>query len=130
MKKVAGKLKLELAQFDELAAFSQFASDLDEATQKQLARGTRLREVLKQPQNSPLSVAEQVALIYTGINGYLDDLAVSDVKSYCTSLIKYLASSQKPYTEIIRTTNQFTEEAEASLKEAIAESKEAFAKSK
>ena len=65
MKKVAGKLKLELAQFAELEAFSQFASDLDEATQKQLARGTRLRELLKQPQNSPLSVAEQVALIYT-----------------------------------------------------------------
>jgi F-type H+-transporting ATPase subunit alpha len=81
MKKVAGKLKLELAQFAELEAFSQFASDLDEATQKQLARGTRLRELLKQPQNSPFSVAEQVALIYTGINGYLDDLAVSDVKN-------------------------------------------------
>ena len=130
MKKVAGKLKLELAQFDELEAFSQFASDLDEATQKQLARGTRLRELLKQPQNSPLSVAEQVALIFTGINGYLDDLEVSDVKEYCASLIKYLATSKKPYTEIVRTTNQFTEEAEASLKEAIAESKEAFAKTK
>jgi F-type H+-transporting ATPase subunit alpha len=70
MKKVAGKLKLELAQFAELEAFSQFASDLDEATQKQLARGTRLRELLKQQQNSPLSVGEQVALIYTGINGF------------------------------------------------------------
>merc|ERR1711985_123187 len=79
MKQVAGKLKLELAQFAELEAFSQFASDLDEATQKQLARGTRLREVLKQPQNSPLSVPEQVALIYTGINGFLDDLPVTDV---------------------------------------------------
>ena len=130
MKKVAGKLKLELAQFDELEAFSQFASDLDEATQKQLARGTRLRELLKQPQNSPFSVAEQVALIYTGINGYLDDLAVSDVKSYCGSLITYLATSNKPYIEIVRSTNQFTEEAEASLKEAIAESKDAFKKSK
>jgi F-type H+-transporting ATPase subunit alpha len=129
MKKVAGKLKLELAQFDELEAFSQFASDLDEATQKQLARGTRLRELLKQPQNSPLSVSEQVALIYTGINGYLDDLAVGDVKKYCTSLISYLASSNKPYTEIVRSTNQFTDEAEASLQEAISESKEAFAKS-
>jgi len=130
MKQVAGKLKLELAQFAELEAFSQFASDLDEATQKQLARGTRLREVLKQPQNSPLSVAEQVALIYTGINGYLDDLEVSDVKNYCTSLIKYLTSSQKPYTEIVKTTNQFTEEAEASLREAISESKTIFKKNK
>ena len=130
MKKVAGKMKLELAQFAELEAFSQFASDLDEATQKQLARGTRLRELLKQPQNSPLSVGEQVALIFTGINGYLDDLAVSDVKSYCISLVKYLATSQNPYLEIIRTTNQFTDEAEASLKQAIAESKDLFIKSK
>merc|ERR1712037_423671 len=73
MKQVAGKLKLELAQFAELEAFSQFASDLDEATQAELARGQRFRERLKQPQSSPLSVAEQVALIYTGINGFLDD---------------------------------------------------------
>jgi len=128
MKKVAGKLKLELAQFAELEAFSQFASDLDEATQKQLARGTRLREVLKQPQNSPFSVAEQVALIYTGINGYLDDLPVTSVKDYCTNLISYLNTSQKSYTEIVQTTNQFTEEAETLLKEAITESKNSFSK--
>ena len=130
MKKVAGKLKLELAQFAELEAFSQFASDLDEATQKQLARGTRLREVLKQPQNSPLSVAEQVALIYTGINGYLDDLAVSDVKNYCASLISYITTSKKPFAGIVGSTNQFTDEAEASLKEIIAESKAIFSKTK
>ena len=130
MKKVAGKLKLELAQFAELEAFSQFASDLDDATQKQLARGTRLRELLKQPQNSPLSVAQQVALIYTGINGFLDELEVSDVKNYCASLVSYLTTSQKPYLSIVTSTNQFTEEAEASLKEAIAESKELFLKNK
>nr|YP_010277234.1 ATP synthase CF1 subunit alpha [Thalassionema nitzschioides]UHY40757.1 ATP synthase CF1 subunit alpha [Thalassionema nitzschioides] len=125
MKKVAGKLKLELAQFAELEAFSQFASDLDEATQKQLARGTRLREVLKQPQNSPLSVAEQVALIYTGINGYLDDLAITDVKNYCTNLLKSL-STDKSYIDIITSTNQFTEEAEELLKTAISETKSNF----
>ena len=73
MKQVAGKLKLELAQFAELEAFSQFASDLDQATQNQLARGSRLRELLKQSQSSPLVVSDQVATIYTGINGYLDD---------------------------------------------------------
>jgi F-type H+-transporting ATPase subunit alpha len=128
MKQVAGKLKLELAQFAELEAFSQFASDLDEATQKQLARGTRLREVLKQPQNSPLSVAQQVALIYTGINGFLDDLEVADVKKYCASLLSYLSTSQKSYIDIVSSTNQFTEEAESSLKEAISESKDLFAK--
>ena len=129
MKKVAGKLKLELAQFAELEAFSQFASDLDDATQKQLARGTRLRELLKQPQNSPLSVAEQVALIYTGINGELDDLEVSSVKEYCASLLSYLNTSKKSYIDIVSTTNQFTDEAETALKEAIAESKAVFIKS-
>merc|ERR1711950_79691 len=101
MKKVAGKLKLELAQFAELEAFSQFASDLDEATQKQLARGTRLREVLKQPQNSPLSVAEQVAIIYTGINGFLDDLQISDVKNYCLNLVSYLGNSGSSYINLV-----------------------------
>jgi F-type H+-transporting ATPase subunit alpha len=127
MKKVAGKLKLELAQFAELEAFSQFASDLDEATQKQLARGTRLREVLKQPQNSPLSVAEQVALIYTGINGYLDDLEVGAVKKYCASFLRYLGTSNNKYIQLVSSTNQFTDEAEDLLKQAIADSKKAFA---
>ena len=126
MKKVAGKLKLELAQFAELEAFSQFASDLDEATQKQLARGTRLRELLKQPQNSPLSVAEQVALIYTGINGKLDDLKVGDVKKYCASLITYLNTSKKSYIDAVTSSLQFTDEAEAALNEAIEEAKVAF----
>ena len=126
MKTVAGKLKLELAQFDELEAFSQFASDLDEATQKQLARGTRLREVLKQPQNSPLSVAQQVALIYTGINGYLDEFEVGKVKNYASSLLTYLSTGKEPYLDIVTSTNQFTEEAEASLKEAISASTAAF----
>jgi F-type H+-transporting ATPase subunit alpha len=126
MKQVAGKLKLELAQFAELEAFSQFASDLDEATQKQLARGTRLREVLKQPQNSPLSVAQQVAIIYTGINGFLDDLEAADVKGYCATLLSYLSTSQK-YIDIVSSTNQFTDEAETLLKEAITEAKTLFA---
>ena len=126
MKKVAGKLKLELAQFAELEAFSQFASDLDEATQKQLARGTRLREVLKQPQNSPLSVAQQVALIYTGINGFLDDLEVANVKAYCAALLSYLGTSTSPYISIVTDTNQFTDEAETALKAAIEESKTSF----
>jgi F-type H+-transporting ATPase subunit alpha len=86
MKQVAGKLKLELAQFAELEAFSQFASDLDAATQKQLAQGVRLREMLKQSQNSPIPVEEQVAIIYAGINGYLDDIEVS---AYYHLLLNY-----------------------------------------
>ena len=126
MKKVAGKLKLELAQFAELEAFSQFASDLDEATQKQLARGTRLRELLKQPQNSPLSVPQQVALIYAGINGFLDELEVSDVKKYCASLLDYLITSNLPYLATVTETLKLSEESEASLVQAIKESKEIF----
>ena len=126
MKKVASKLKLELAQFSELEAFSQFASDLDEATQKQLARGTRLREILKQPQNSPLSVAEQVALIYTGINGFLDDIELSKVKGYCSSLLTYLNVSKQEYIKLVNTSTLFTDEAEELLKEAITETKDKF----
>jgi len=130
MKKIAGKLKLELAQFAELEAFSQFASDLDEATQKQLARGTRLREILKQPQNSPLSVAEQLALIYSGINGYLDDLEIGDVKSFCASLISYLSTSKQSYVESLGTASEFSQETEEVLKSAINESKAIFSQTK
>ena len=118
MKTVAGKLKLELAQFAELEAFSQFASDLDEATQKQLARGTRLREILKQPQGSPLSVAEQVAIIYAGIKGYLDELEVSEVKTFSARLLSQL-NTQKTYLESVNGTGQFPEEAENGLKDVI-----------
>ena len=90
MKQVAGKLKLELAQFAELEAFSQFASDLDKATLAQLARGQRLRELLKQPASSPKIVEEQVAIIYAGTNGFLDDLPVDKVSPFCDALKEYL----------------------------------------
>ena len=101
MKQVAGKLKLELAQFAELEAFSQFASDLDQATQSQLARGVRLRELLKQAQSSPLSVAEQVATIYTGINGFLAPIDPSDVREFLVGLREYIATNKSRYTSII-----------------------------
>jgi F-type H+-transporting ATPase subunit alpha len=126
MKKVAGKLKLELAQFDDLQAFAQFASDLDKATQDQLARGQRLRELLKQPQYSPLSVAEQVAVVYAGLNGYLDDIAVEKVAPFARSLREYLKTSKPNYMEILRKEKQLTEEAEGILKEAIGEAKKTF----
>merc|ERR1719198_1441645 len=93
MKQVAGKLKLELAQFAELEAFSQFASDLDQATQNELARGKRLREMLKQQQNAPIPVEEQVAIIYAGINGFLDSIPASDVRGFVGKLRSYLKSS-------------------------------------
>jgi F-type H+-transporting ATPase subunit alpha len=126
MKKVAGKVKLELAQFDDLQAFSQFASDLDQTTKNQLARGQRLREILKQPQNSPLSVAEQVAAIYAGINGYLDDIPVDKVVSYLKGLRDYLKTSVPRYGELIRAERQLNEEAEGLLKTALTEYKKTF----
>lgn len=126
MKQVAGKLKLELAQFAELEAFSQFASDLDQATQNQLARGQRLRELLKQAQTSPLSVSDQVASIYAGTNGYLDKIAVGQVRSFLVGLRQYLANSKPKYSEIISATNTFTDEAQSILKKAIQEYTEEF----
>ena len=126
MKKVAGKVKLELAQFAELEAFTQFASDLDKATQDQLARGQRLRELLKQPQYSPLSVAEQVAVIYSGINGYLDDIPVEKVTAFTKGLRDYLKTSKAQYIEIVQGQKVLTDEAEGLLKEAIAEYKQTF----
>jgi F-type H+-transporting ATPase subunit alpha len=126
MKQTAGKLKLELAQFAELEAFSQFASDLDQATQNQLARGQRLREILKQPQSSPLSLEDQVASIYAGTNGFLDKLEVSQVRAFLVGLRTYVANNYAKYNEIIQTTLTFNAEAESLLKKAIEEYLEEF----
>ena len=126
MKQVAGKLKLELAQFAELEAFAQFASDLDQATQNQLARGQRLRELLKQAQASPLSVEDQVASIFSGTNGYLDKIPVDQVRSFLIGLRQFLGTKKSQYGDIIRSTNVFTEEAQALLKEAITDFSEEF----
>ena len=123
MKQVAGKLKLELAQFAELEAFSQFASDLDQATQNQLAQGVRLREMLKQPQNSPIPVEEQVAIIYAGINGYLDDLEVSSVKPFIEKLRPYLRNSVPQFISGIKESKKLSDEGEELLKKAIGEVK-------
>lgn len=119
MKQVAGKLKLELAQFAELEAFSQFASDLDPATQAELARGQRLREMLKQQQSSPIPVEEQVALIYAGINGFLDDIPVSEVKGFIVKLRSYLRNSVPEFISSIQTEKKLTSENEEVLKKAI-----------
>jgi F-type H+-transporting ATPase subunit alpha len=127
MKKVAGKVKLELAQFEELAAFSQFASDLDKSTQNQLARGQRLRELLKQAQSSPLPMNEQVAIIYAGINGYMDDIPVDKVSKFTVGLRDYLRTSKPKYAEIVQGgAKALTEEAEKLLKEGITEFKQSF----
>ncbi len=126
MKKVAGKLKLELAQYDDLQAFAQFASDLDKATQDQLARGARLRELLKQSQYSPLAVYEQVAVVYAGLNGYLDEIPVDKIATFAVGLRDYLKTSKPDYGTIITDKKDLTPEAETFLKEAIVEFKQGF----
>ncbi|RZC67094.1 hypothetical protein C5167_010807 [Papaver somniferum] len=126
MKQVAGKLKLELAQFAELEAFAQFASDLDNATQNQLARGQLLRELLKQAQSAPLTVEEHVMTIYTGTNGYLGSLEIDQVKKFLVQLRTYLKTNKPQLQEIISSTKKFPEEAEVLLKEAIKEQMERF----
>lgn len=127
MKQVAGKLKLELAQFAELEAFSQFASDLDQATRNQLARGQRLREILKQPASSPIPVEEQVAIIYAGINGFLDEIPVNQVNDFVDQLRSNLKNSKPKYAETVRETKAFGSDAEELLKSAISDVKQSFA---
>ncbi|TPE63642.1 F0F1 ATP synthase subunit alpha [Sandaracinobacter neustonicus] len=124
MKKVAGSIKLELAQYREMAAFAQFGSDLDASTQKLLNRGARLTELLKQPQFSPLPFEEQVVSIYSGVNGYLDALPVKDVGRFETGLIDYLKSSKPEILSTIRDTKDLSNDTAAVLKDALG----AFAK--
>nr|YP_009519687.1 ATP synthase CF1 subunit alpha [Udotea flabellum]AYC65635.1 ATP synthase CF1 subunit alpha [Udotea flabellum] len=117
MKKVAGQLKLELAQFAELEAFSQFSSDLDQTTQNQLARGERLRELLKQPQASPLSLPEQVATIFAGTNGYIDNISVEQVRSYLIGLRQFLVNTE--YSETLEKTKTLDETTVNLLKQCL-----------
>ena len=121
IKKIAGTLKLELAQFDELAAFSQFASDLDAATQQQLGRGKRLRELLKQHQFSPLILAEQVAIVYAGVKGLIDEVPVESVVDFSRELREYLKSNKPEFITEIQEKKVMSPEAEAILKDAIGE---------
>jgi F-type H+-transporting ATPase subunit alpha len=120
MKQVAGKLKLELAQFAELEAFSQFASDLDKATLAQLARGQRLRELLKQPASTPKTVEEQVAIIYAGTNGYLDELPVGVITSFVKGLQDYIMVKDTRFVDAVKASKKLDGDSEPLLKEAIA----------
>ena len=124
MKQVAGSIKGELAQYREMAAFAKFGSDLDVSTQKLLARGARLTELLKQPQYSPLAVEEQVVSIYAGTRGYLDNVAVSDIGRFESELLARVHSNHASLLEGIRTKKALTPELEAELKDVLA----AFAK--
>src|SRR5258708_16166555 len=102
MKQVAGSLRLDLAQFRELQAFAQFGSDLDKATQSQLARGQRLTEILKQPQYHPMAVEKPILVIWAATNGYLDDLAIEDLRRFEADRVKVFESSQRSLRQTLK----------------------------
>ena len=124
MKKVAGKIKGELAQYREMAAFAQFGSDLDASTQRLLARGSRLTELLKQPQFSPLKMEEQVVVIYAGVNGYLDGIPVNKVRAFEEGLLSLLRGKHVDLLNAIRDSKDLSDDNAAKLKAAV----EGFAK--
>jgi len=127
MKQVAGAIKGELAQYREMAAFAQFGSDLDAATQRLLARGARLTELLKQPQFSPLQVEEQVVVIFAGTRGYLDPLEVSAVGRFEEDLLRYMRENHSDLLDKIRDEGKLSDELEGKLKSAIDKFAEHFA---
>src|SRR5262249_31758490 len=119
MKKVAGRIKGELAQYREMAAFAQFGSDLDATTQRLLNRGSRLTELLKQPQFSPLKMEEQVVVIYSGVNGYLDPMPVDRVKAFEQGLLSTIRSQHGDILEDIRKSGDLSDATAGKLKNAV-----------
>jgi F-type H+-transporting ATPase subunit alpha len=119
MKKVAGRIKGELAQYREMAAFAQFGSDLDATTQRLLNRGARLTELLKQPQFSPLKMEEQVVVVYAGVNGYLDPLPVNRVRAFEEGLLTHVRSQNADILDDVRKTGDLTDATAAKLKSAV-----------
>ena len=115
MKKVAGSIKLELAQYREMAAFAQFGSDLDASTQKLLNRGSKLTELLKQDQYSPMTVAEQVISVFTGVKGYLDDVELPEIKSFEKEIIEKIKNEKSELIDLLQSTGKLEKESEESL---------------
>ena len=128
MKKIAGGLRINLAQYRELAAFAQFGSDLDKSTRDTLTRGERLVELLKQDQFGPLPFESQVMVIYAGTSGQLDDLPTAQVKAFEKGLLEFLQKSHPGIGEKIRQTKKFEADVEEQLKKAIIEFKAQFTK--
>ncbi len=126
MKKVAGTLKLDLAQFRELEAFAQFGSDLDDATKRQIERGKRAVELLKQPQYSPMSTINQVIVLYALTRGYMDDLPIDKIGAFQNGLIEYATVNAKNFVEEVKTQNMWTDKGEEELKQAITLFKNSF----
>jgi F-type H+-transporting ATPase subunit alpha len=127
MRQVAGSLRLDLAQYRELEAFAQFAAELDAATQRQLARGVRMVELLKQGQHAPLPVENQVMIIFAGTSGLLDDVAVSDIREWEAQFHAFMRASHPEVGAAIRKKKELTDEVRSQLEGAIREFKEYFA---
>ncbi len=129
MKQVAGSLRLDLAQYRELAAFAQFGSDLDKATQAQLARGQRLTEILKQPQYQPMDVEKQVLIIWSAINGFTDDIPVEDIKKFEAELLSFIENSHPAVMQNIREKKAITDEIQKDLEQSLKDFKDRWAES-
>ncbi len=127
MKKVAGTIKLELAQYRELEAFSQFASDLDQVTQRLLARGARLTELLKQPQYSPMPAEEQVVAIFAGVRGHLDTIEIADINRFEAQLLDHIRGNHADILAVIRDSGDLSEETEGRLADIVSAFVKAFA---
>jgi F-type H+-transporting ATPase subunit alpha len=123
MRQVAGKLKLDMAQFQELAAFAQFGTELDAATRAQLERGQRIQEILKQPQYEPVSLDNQVMVIYAATNGYLDDVPVREIKPWENAFHRWMETNHPEVGAVIEQDKELTSETEEALKAAIEEFK-------
>merc|ERR1712147_323465 len=121
MKQVAGTMKLDLAQFREVAAFAQFGSDLDAATQQLLNRGEKLTELLKQVQFSPMDIAEQVAIIFCGVRGFLDKVQPQDITDFEEKFTQHIKNTQQPLLESIRKDGQISESNEAALRTLVSD---------
>jgi F-type H+-transporting ATPase subunit alpha len=119
MRQVAGRLRLDMASFSELAAFAQFGSDLDKATQAQLERGKRLQEILKQSQYEPMSLSDQVILIYAGVNGYADEIELERMQEWELALLRSMATSYPHLATSIMESGSITDDIETELKSAL-----------
>ena len=124
MKKVAGSIKLELAQYREMAAFAQFGSDLDASTQQLLNRGAKLTELLKQDQYSPMTVAEQVISVFTGVKGYLDDVDLNKIKEFEKDVIEQVKSQNPDVIDVIQSSGKLEDKTEKLLVQIIEKYKE------
>jgi F-type H+/Na+-transporting ATPase subunit alpha len=127
MKQVAGQLRLDMAQYRALAAFAQFASDLDKATRQQLERGQRMTELLKQPQFDPIPFAKQVIAIFAGTRGFLDDVPIDRVSEFERSLLRFLDQNHPELEKDVDANKRITDETDKALRDAIADFKKGFA---